>query len=1123
MPEIPKAYDPKSREAGWYAQWTEKGFFTANPVSEKPAYSIAIPPPNVTGVLTMGHVLNNTIQDILARRKRMQGYEVLWLPGTDHAGIATQTAVEKALKKQGVIRHRNDLGREKFLEKIWEWKEMHGGIIIQQLKKLGCSCDWTRQRFTMDEHYSRCVLQVFVDLYKKGYIYRGKRMVNWDVVSQSALSDEEVIMKEVNGNLWYLKYPIIDSHQPINPSTHQPAAFVIVATTRPETMLGDEAVAVNPDDARYKNLIGKKVLLPLQNKPIPVIADSFVDPKFGTGCVKVTPAHDPNDYEMGVRHKLPYPVVIGADGKMTDAAGEKYKRLDRFECRKQVVADLEAQGLIERIEPHKHNVGYSERTDVPIEPFLSEQWFFRYCQVEHSIRAVENGDIKFYPERWEKVYSHWMHNIKDWCISRQLWWGHRIPVWYRVGQASSLSLNQDKQKDKLEACPTFVGFDEFAEIDVSRRKLPHWSQRGTTFFVTFRLADSLPQSQLDALESERQQWLLRHHEPLSEPDKREYFRLFSERVEEWLDSGHGSCALKDDRVAKIVADALRHFDGERYALDAWVVMPNHVHVLVTPKEGHDLSETLHSWKSFTANRINQLLGRTGQFWQHENYDHIVRNESSLFQIRQYIERNPQKAGIKVGQASSLSINQNNPKDKLEACPTLYVGINPPPDPENWTQDPDVLDTWFSSWLWPFATMGWPEKTPTLEKFYPTTDLVTGPDIIFFWVARMIMAGYEYMDEKPFSNVYFTGIIRDSQGRKMSKSLGNSPDPLDLIAKYGADGLRFSLMLIAPQGQDILFDEKRCEGGRNFMNKLWNAARFIQMQKGGTSFQLVQSNEKMDKLEARPTLNAHDLKILFEMNEAIRIVSKALDEYEFNVAAKELYDFVWGDFCDWYIEASKASPNIAVLDEVFSAILRLLHPFAPFITEELWNGMGYADSEISNLKSIQFAASPEPRDIAGATAEHAAKVDELYALVSAGRQLRNDYGIEPKKKLRFVIKPNVEEAFLRAEIESLKLLLTAEEVTIDRHYTPQGVTPSLTTKAATLFMVGAVDVEAERKRLQKQLDEIAAQLAQAEAKLANENFVARAKPEAVEKERERQRTLFEQKTKVQSLLAALKQM
>ncbi len=502
-------------------------------------------------------------------------------------GIATQIVVEKTLRKQGVMKHRDDLGREKFLEKVWEWKDKHGGIIIQQLKKLGCSCDFTRERFTMDEAYSRCVLQVFVDLYQKGLIYRGKRMVNWDPAGRTALSDEEVVMTETQGHLWHFKYPLVGSKD-----------FVVVATTRPETMLGDEAVAVNPTDVRYTNLVGRNVLLPLRNKQIPVIADEAVDPKFGTGCVKVTPAHDLADYEMALRHKLPFTVVIAPDGKMTEEAGEDFEDLDRFECREAVVEQLKEQGLLLKVEDYTHNVGYSQRTNVPIEPYLSEQWFLKYPQVPRSTEAVEKGEIKFYPERWEKTYAHWMGNIRDWCISRQLWWGHRIPVWYR--------------------------------------------------------------------------------------------------------------------------------DRE-----------------------------------------------------------------------------------------------------------VYCGLDAPKG-DGWQQDPDVLDTWFSSWLWPFAPMGWPEKTETLKKFYPTTDLVTGPDIIFFWVARMIMAGYEYMGERPFATVYYTGIIRDAQGRKMSKSLGNSPDPLDLIAKYGADGLRFGLMLIAPQGQDILFDEKRCEVGRNFMNKLWNAARFIQMQRASES-------------------------------------------------------------------------------------------------------------------------------------------------------------------------------------------------------------------------------------------------------------------------------------------------
>jgi valyl-tRNA synthetase len=641
MSEIPKAYEPQSVEQKWYDFWLKEKCFVADPASPKPPYSIVIPPPNVTGMLHMGHVLNNTIQDILARKARMDGKEVLWLPGTDHAGIATQAVVEKTLRKEGVMRHREDLGREKFLEHVWTWKEKHGGIIIQQLKKLGCSCDWTRERFTMDPEYSKCVQRVFVDLYKKGMIYRGKRMVNWDPAARTALSDEEVDMIEEKGQLWHIKYPLLDGKG-------QPRAdeFLVVATTRPETMLGDEAVAVNPKDTRYTSLVGRKCLLPLQNKAIPIIADDFVDPKFGTGCVKVTPAHDPNDYEMGRRHNLPITTVIGADGKMTTEAGEDFAELDRMEARKAVVEELTQQKLLLKTEDYVHRVGYSQRSHVPIEPYLSEQWFMKYPSVEASTKAVEEGRIKFYPERWTKTYTHWMHNLRDWCISRQLWWGHRVPVWYN--------------REKLGS--------------------PETSKPGTA-----------------------------SNQPTLPPEG---------------------------------------FEG-------------------------------NLWKEIVS---------------------LEAPEGELF---------PQQAG---------------PDPELVRCQIDSPG-------PGWEQDPDVLDTWASSWLWPFATMGWPEQTATLTRFYPTTDLVTGPDIIFFWVARMIMAGHEYRGELPFHNVYFTGIIRDKLGRKMSKSLGNSPDPLVLIDKYGADALRFGTMRSAPLGQDVLFDEKDVELGRNFCNKLWNACRFRQMQAG----------------------------------------------------------------------------------------------------------------------------------------------------------------------------------------------------------------------------------------------------------------------------------------------------
>lgn len=900
MSEIPKAYEAANVEEKWYKYWLEKKFFSANPDSKKPAYSIVIPPPNVTGVLTLGHVLNNTIQDILCRWARMRGFEVLWLPGTDHAGIATQTVVEKTLRKQGVMKHRDELGREKFLEKVWEWKEKHGGIIITQLKKLGCSCDWDRERFTMDPEYSKCVQKVFVDLYRKGLIYRGKRMVNWDPAAKTALSDEEVIMTEVKGHLWYIKYPIL------NDEGKETGEYVVVATTRPETMLGDEAVAVNPDDPRYKHLIGKKVLLPLKNKSIPVIADSLVDPKFGTGCVKVTPAHDPADYEMAIRHKLPFTVVIAPDGTMTSEAGENYAGLDRMEAREAVIEDLKDEGLLLKVEDYVHNVGFSERSHVPIEPYLSEQWFLKYPAVERALKAVEDGEIKFYPERWVKTYSHWMRNIKDWCISRQLWWGHRIPVWYRKKNGNN--------------------------------------------------------------------------------------------------------------------------DGA--------------------KEGSN---------------------------QHSD---------------------------------------------------IWVDINPPPDPENWEQDPDVLDTWFSSWLWPFATMGWPEMTPTLKKFYPTTDLVTGPDIIFFWVARMIMAGYEFMGEKPFKNVYFTGIIRDKLGRKMSKSLGNSPDPLELISKYGADALRFGIMRSAPQGQDLLYDEQHVELGRNFCNKLWNACRFRQLQGG------------VFEGEIEPSLLSNDDKwILLRLDRAIREVTEALETYHFNEATQVLYRFFWNEYCDWYIEASKAvlqgknearkANTLAVIDFVLGNTLRLFHPFLPFITEELWQSMGFNNGMPADQggETIMFAHWPKPfdeefKEFYGLDESDEQLAEARYELVRQGRNLRREYNIPSNKKVVFYFKPANEQVNIEAEV--MRVLLNAEDFSIQSGYIPPKGTPAVHSPLGDLYMplAGLIDIEAEKARLQKELEKARLDLQRICQKLENQAFVQNAPPTEVEKVRNRKAECEEKIKKLETSLAVL---
>jgi len=901
MSELSKAYEPQLVEDRWYQYWLDNKFFVADAKSSKPPYSIVIPPPNVTGVLTLGHVLNNTIQDILARKARMSGYEVLWLPGTDHAGIATENVVDRQLRKEEK-KSKRDLGREEFLKRVHAWKQKHGGIIIEQLKKLGCSCDWSRERFTMDDEYARCVQRVFVDLHKKGLIYHGKRMVNWDPVARTAVSDEEVNMVQERGHLWHVKYPLLNAD-----GTPSATEAVIVTTTRPETMLGDEAVAVNPADERYQNLVGRKLLLPLRNKAIPVVADQLVDPKFGTGCVKVTPAHDPADYEMAVRHNLPFTIVIGPDGKMTSQAGEAFAGLDRFAAREAVVQQLTEQKFLVKTEDYTHNVGYSERSNVPIEPYLSEQWFLRYPQVKRSTEAVASGEIKFFPERWTKTYTHWMTNIKDWCISRQLWWGHRIPVWYR--------------------------------------------------------------------------------------------------------------------------------------------------------------------------------------------------------------RDP--PGLQPG------VHPSNLDDAYSV--QTYCGVEPPPG-DGWVQDPDVLDTWASSWLWPFATMGWPEKTATLQKFYPTSALVTGPDIIFFWVARMIMAGYEYMGDKPFGHVYFTGIIRDKQGRKMSKSLGNSPDPLDLIAKYGADALRFGIIRSAPLGQDLLFDEQHIELGRNFCNKLWNACRFRQMQAGEVQGEIDPNR-----------LGSDDKWILIKLHIAIRELTEALEEYKFGEAAQTLYRFFWSEYCDWYVESSKAvlqgtdevrkRNTLAVIDFVLSHTLRLFHPFLPFITEDLWHGMGYHEEmpEEQGGRSIMFAPWPKPfdndfRDHYSLDDCYVDFVNSKHELVTEGRNLRREANIPSNKKAKFIFKPGT--GVPPHDIKVLQLLLNAEQLeVVPPDYQPPKGMPAVRAQLGELYLPleGLRDVEAERARLTREREKYKSEIEKVEAKLNNPAFMQKVPANVLQ---EHQKRLADWQAKLQQVDRAL---
>jgi valyl-tRNA synthetase len=1011
MSEIPKAYEPQSVESKWYQHWLDNKFFVADPARvslQRPAYSIVIPPPNVTGMLHMGHVLNNTIQDILARKARMDGKEVLWLPGTDHAGISTEGMVEKQIRREEK-KSKREIGREEFLKRVWAWKEKHGGIIIEQLKKLGCSCDWSRERFTMDPDYVRCVQRVFVDLYKKGLIYRGKRMVNWCPATQTALSDEEVEMKPQKGFMYHFKVevagPIPGSSRGNETQTSRPTAdqslltsaatgieekkafgpvtdsegrtWLTIATTRPETIPGDTAVAVNPKDTRYAHLIGKHIVRPLppelprEQKLIPIIADEHIDPEFGTGVLKVTPAHDPADFEIGRRHGLPVVDIMHPNGTMNELAGADLNGLDRFEARKVAVEKLKALGALAKEEPYENKVGFSQRARVPIEPRLSEQWFLKYPSVEASKNCIEQSDekgsatvsvansgvppessarariavgetptaaggtpalpgsMRFHPQRWVKVYDHWLTNIQDWCISRQLWWGHRIPVW--------------RKRTK------------FSEIDGVFLAV-HYPDEGA--FATTKVPD-----------------------------------------------------------------------GEGYVL-----------------------------------------------WTAENFD-------------------------SNGICDAIALT-----DSADGAAFLSnLGF---------TQDPDVLDTWFSSWLWPFATMGWAgdksqdSNNPTLQAFYPTTDLVTGPDIIFFWVARMIMAGYEFMGEMPFKNVYFTGIIRDKQGRKMSKTLGNSPDPLELIAKYGADALRFGTMRSAPLGQDVLFDEKDVELGRNFCNKLWNACRFRQMQGG----------------EVQGEINPHKLRsddkwILLKLHQAIKELDAAFAGYRFNEATATLYRFFWSEYCDWYVESCKPALQganaalktnvLAVMDFVLSHTLRLFHPFLPFITEDLWQGMGYAQDmpDSQGGRTIMFAPWPKPfdadfRDHYSLDDCYLEAVEAKHELITQGRNLRREAGVPANKKATFILaRP---EGLSVNDREVIKLLLNAEELQVVEEHQPARGTLTCHTPLGELYLplAGLVDVAAERARLEKELQKIETEIAKAQEKLNNPAFVQKVPAHVLQEHRQR---------------------
>ncbi|MBM4151712.1 MAG: valine--tRNA ligase [Ignavibacteria bacterium] len=895
MSELSKSYDPSGIEQSTYERWLQSGLFSSKTDANKKPYSILMPPPNVTGVLTMGHVINHTIQDIYIRRHRMEGMETCWFPGLDHAGIATQTKVEQQLRESKLTRH--DLGREKFLEKVWEWRNQYGDIILKQLRSIGISCDWDRTLFTMDESASNAVRETFIRLFDEGLIYRGKRIINWSPVAQSALSDEEVLFREVKEHIYTLRYHFESGNGWLN-----------VATVRPETIFGDVAVAVNPHDERYKHLIGSNVIVPITGKAIPIIGDDYADPTFGTGCVKITPAHDPNDFEVGIRHSLPMPNAINADATLNELAGE-FKGLDRFEARKKVMERLKELDLIEKVEDYTHNVGFSERGGEPVEPYLSDQWFVNMKPLaEPALKAVLEGEITFYPNHWVKTYEHWMTGIRDWCISRQLWWGHRIPVFY-------------------------------AE------------------------------------------------------------------------------------------------DG-----------------------------------SFTA-------------------------------------------------AAS----------EVEARKKLGL-----PADANLVQDPDVLDTWFSSWLWPMTTMQWlangtNEQTEDMSYYLPSNLLVTGPDIIFFWVARMIMASLKFTGKIPFRDVYFTSIIRDGKGRKMSKSLGNSPDPLNVIDKYGADALRFTIVYLAPLGTDVRLEVKeqdvpQVELGRNFANKIWNAGRFLLMKREENQFAGGKSSLSEDEMSAA------DLWIRSRYHSTIKQVANHLHDYRITEYARTLHEFIWRDFCDWYVEILKSQINASEDAEakarmvhfamsIFDGTMRLLHPVMPFISETLWQELatGKSTDMICNALNPSYKQEYVKKQVEES-------FELLQMLVEEIRKMRSIANIQNHQKLPVILRvPDAElSGLLLAQSSTLSSLGRASAIII----APDAVKPdnalSSVIRGIDIFIetAGAIDQEKEKDRLTKEAERLSGLIRLIEGKLNNPGFVSKAPEQVVKTEQEKLTSIKDSHSKILENLSSL---
>ena len=937
MKELPTQYNPKETEANIYKLWEEQGLFNAQACPDKKPYTIVIPPPNITGILHMGHALNNTIQDILIRYKKMKGYDTLWMPGTDHAGIATQNVVERKLAKQGKKRH--DIGREKFIDEVWKWQKEYGGTIIKQLRHLGASCDWRRERFTMDDGLSDAVQEVFIRLYKKGLIYQGNYIINWCPRCQTALSDEEAEHRELDGNLYYIKYPLRKEKGKRQKekiefkNTGLKENYVTVATTRPETMLGDTGLAVNPNDERYKSLIGETVILPIINREIKIIADDMVDPAFGTGVVKVTPAHDPNDFQMGKKHGLQEINIMHPDGVLNENAGE-FEGMDRFEAREALVELLKEKKLIEKIAPHKHAVGHCYRCHTIVEPYLSKQWFVRMKPLaEPAIQAVEKGSIKFYPERWKKVYLDWMYNIRDWCISRQIWWGHRLPVYYCKSCTSS---------------------------------------------------------------------------------------------------------------------SLRATEGSE--------------AILSPIKSLDCHVPLASARG-------------------------PRNDKGIIVSKTKPERCPECGGTDI------------------------------------TQDPDVLDTWFSSWLWPFSTFGWPfssqlapsavegltvhssqrkaenrKQKSEFEYFYPTSTLVTAQEIIFFWVARMIMAGMEFCGAIPFKDVYIHGTVRDDAGTKMSKSLGNTIDPIEIIDQYGADALRFSIISITAVGQDVFLSKDRFESGRNFANKLWNVSRFLMMNID--SAPSLTLGIRMTGGVDYKNYSLADKWILSSLEKVLLSVEKSLGEYRFNDAANIIYDFIWHKYCDWYVEIAKTSidqeKTQVVLFNVLAGSLKMLHPFMPFVTEAIWQHMG--------VNGLLMASDWPHADQHKIDSLAIKNMDKLISIIASIRNIRAEMGIPHKQAVSVIVSTKDKDVISAKEDLCLyaKRLANTNDIRVEQLRQRPALSASNVLDFCEIYipLEGVIDIDRERKRLDKDLANTQQFLSNIEKKLQNKSFAQRAPENIVQEERQK---------------------